>query len=147
MGTPYWDSSARGVIVGLTRGINKGHIARAALESIAFQCAEVIEVMGEESGILLDSVRVDGGASENTLLMEFQASISQSVIERPVNIETTALGAAFLSGIGSGLWADIEEVGHLWESGSKWGPEMHLIEVAKHLGLWRKAVSRAMDWI
>ena len=147
LGTPYWDSSARGAIVGLTRGINKGHIARAALESIAFQCAEVIEVMGEESGISLDSVRVDGGASENTLLMQFQASISQSLIERPVNIETTALGAAFLSGIGSGLWADKEEVGRLWESGSKWRPEMHFNESAKHLRSWRKAVSRAMDWI
>ena len=110
LGTPYWDSSARGVMVGLTRGVNKGHIARAALESIAFQCADVIEVMGEESGISLDSVRVDGGASKNTLLMEFQANISQSLIERPVNIETTVLGAAFLSGIGSGLWLDKEEV-------------------------------------
>lgn len=147
LGTPYWDSSARGVIVGLTRGINKGHIARAALESIAFQCAEVIEVMGEESGISLASVRVDGGASENTLLMQFQASISQSLIERPVNIETTALGAAFLSGIGSGLWADKEEVRRLWEGGSKWWPEMNFNESAKHLGSWRKAVSRAMDWI
>ena len=147
LGTPYWDSSARGVMVGLTRGVNKGHIARAALESIAFQCADVIEVMGEESGISLDSVRVDGGASKNTLLMEFQANISQSLIERPVNIETTVLGAAFLSGIGSGLWLDKEDVRRLWESGSKWRPEMDLDEVAKQQGSWRKAVTRAMDWI
>ena len=147
LGTPYWDSSARGVMVGLTRGVNKGHIARAALESIAFQCADVIEVMGEESGISLDSVRVDGGASKNTLLMEFQANISQSLIERPVNIETTVLGAGFLSGIGSGLWLDKEDVRRLWESGSKWRPEMDLDEVAKQQGSWRKAVTRAMDWI
>ena len=147
LGTPYWDSSARGILVGLTRGSNRGHIARAALESIAYQCSDVIEVMSKESGISLDSIRVDGGASDNNLLMEIQANIAQSLIERPVNIETTVLGAAFLSGIGSGLWNGYNDVSRLWEVGTTWTPQMDFNEAGKYKKMWHKAVTRAMNWI
>ena len=103
--------------------------------------------MSKESGISLDSIRVDGGASDNNLLMEIQANIAQSLIERPVNIETTVLGAAFLSGIGSGLWNGYNDVSRLWEVGTTWTPAMDFNEAGKYKKMWHKAVTRAMNWI
>ncbi|MDB5761446.1 MAG: glpK [Herminiimonas sp.] len=146
LGAPYWDAYARGTIVGMTRGTTKAHIARAALASIAYQTADVLEAMQKDSGIQLQELRVDGGASCNDLLMQFQADILNVPIVRPVVIETTALGAAYLAGLAVGFWSSQEEIQAQWRMDRRFIPAMPAEEQAQRLALWRRAVQRAQAW-
>ncbi len=146
LGAPHWDPYARGAITGLTRGTGKAHIARAALEGIAFQVADVLDVMREDSGLAIGQLRVDGGASANNLLMQFQADLLQSPVVRPKIVETTALGAAYLAGLGVGFWKDQAEVQRAWQVDRVFEPKMSAAEVAERRGRWAEALERARDW-
>jgi glycerol kinase len=146
LGAPHWDQYARGLIAGITRGTTAAHIARAALEGIAFQVADVLEVMKEDSGIAMNGLRVDGGASANDLLMQFQADILQVPVVRPKVIETTALGAAYLAGLAVGFWKDRAEVSRAWQADRTFEPRMSTDETAHRRARWRKALSRAREW-
>ena len=119
LGAPYWDQYARGTIVGLTRGVNKDHIIRATLESLAYQVNDVLEAMGADSGIALSALKVDGGASANNFLMQTQADIINAPVNRPCCVETTAMGAAYLAGLAVGYWSSKEEVRHNWSIDQK----------------------------
>ena len=146
LGAPHWDQYARGVITGLTRGANKYHIARAALESIAYQAKDVLEAMQQDSGIELKELRVDGGATVNDTLMQFQADILQIPVLRPTVSETTALGAAYLAGLGVGFWKDLDDLQDQWKLDRQFTPQMEeatLMELDKG---WKKALQRAKDW-
>jgi glycerol kinase len=144
---PYWKATARGVIAGLTRYANKGHLARAALEATAFQTREVVEAMEMDSKIALDVLRTDGGMVENDLLMQFQADILNRPVVRPVIKETTALGAAYAAGLAVGFFKDVEELRANWAVDRTWHPRMK--EKAREAGyrLWKKAVTRSFDWV
>lgn len=146
LGAPYWDQYARGTIVGLTRGVNKYHIIRATLESLAFQVNDVLEVMKEDSGIHLSSLKVDGGASSNNLLMQMQSDIIQAPVNRPVCVETTAMGAAYLAGIAVGYWQNKEEVLHNQEIDRQFHPEIEEKLRQKKIKMWKKAVTYAFGW-
>jgi glycerol kinase len=146
LGAPYWDQYARGIIAGITRGTNAAHVARAALEGIAFQVADVLEVMKQDSGIPMNGLRVDGGASANNLLMQFQADILQVPVVRPKVIETTALGAAFLAGLAVGFWKDRAEVSRGWQVDRIFEPQMSLDESAHRRARWNEALRRAREW-
>ncbi|HEV7617355.1 MAG TPA: glycerol kinase GlpK [Burkholderiaceae bacterium] len=146
LGAPYWDAYARGTIVGMTRGTTKAHIARAALASIAYQAADVLEAMQKDSAIMLRELRVDGGASRNDLLMQFQADILGVPVVRPVVTETTALGAAYLAGWAVGFWASQEEMTAQWQMERSFIPHMSADERAQRLAVWRRAVQRAQAW-
>lgn len=146
LGAPHWDAYARGTILGLTRGTNKAHIARAALEGIAFQVADVLDAMQHDSGIQIDQLRVDGGASANNLLMQFQADILQAPVVRPKIIETTALGAAFLAGLAVGYWRDPSDIESIWQSDRVFGPVMPANEAARRREDWKRALDRSKDW-
>ncbi len=145
LGAPYWDMYARGTIVGITRGTNKYHITRAALESIAYQTKDVLIAMLEDAQIDLKGLRVDGGASANNFLMQFQADILQNRIDRPLIYETTALGAAYLAGLGAGVYQNIESIVDLWKPDKSFYPQMErTIAQKKYIG-WKKAVGRAIS--
>jgi glycerol kinase len=146
LGAPYWDPRARGTIVGLTRGTTRAHIARATLEAIAFQSAELIEAMSADSGISLSELRVDGGATANNLLMQMQADLLGVPVVRPVVTETTALGAAYLAGLGVGFWKDEAEIARLWAKDRVFEPAEPRPEAAARFGEWKRAVERARDW-
>jgi glycerol kinase len=146
LGAPHWDQYARGTITGLTRGTNRGHIARAALEGIAFQVADVLEVMKQDSGIAMNELRVDGGACANDLLMQFQADILQVPVVRPKVIETTALGAAYLAGLAVGFWKSRDEVHHAWQVERTFEPRMKPDQAAHRRARWSEALRRASDW-
>ena len=146
LGAPHWDQFARGSISGLTRGTSAGHIARAALEGIAFQVADVLDVMNEDSGVTLNELRVDGGASANNLLMQFQADILRVPVVRPKVTETTALGAAYLAGLASGFWKDRAELHQAWQLDRTFEPQISADEAAHRRGRWREALNRAKDW-
>ncbi len=146
LGAPHWDQYARGTITGLTRGTTAGHIARAALEGIAFQVADVLEVMQEDSGIAVDELRVDGGASANNLLMQFQADILGVPVVRPKVVETTALGAAYLAGLAVGFWKDRAEVEGAWQVDRRFEPKQRADEVAYRRSRWAEALKRAREW-
>jgi glycerol kinase len=144
---PYWRSDARGVIVGLTRYINRGHIARAALEATAYQTREVLEAMEKDSGVSLKALKVDGGMVANNLLMQFQADMVNVPVIRPVVAETTALGAAYAAGLAVGFWNDFDELRANWKQDAVWTPNMEE-HTRQHLYKgWKKAVSRTFDWI
>jgi glycerol kinase len=143
LGAPHWDSAARGVISGLTRASGKAHIVRAALESIAFQSMELIDAMEADSGQPITELRVDGGAAVNNFLMQFQADILGKSVVRPADVETTALGAAYLAGIAEGVWSGIEEVESFWRIERRFEPAMPANRRNEAIGLWRDAVSRA----
>jgi glycerol kinase len=147
LGAPYWDPHARGAIVGLTRGTTKAHIARAALESIAFQSAEVLEAMQKDSGEKLAELRVDGGASANDLLMQFQADLLGVPVVRPRVLETTALGAAYLAGLTVDLWKSREELARQWKAARRFEPHMSSSDREARMSRWREAVSRARNWV
>lgn len=147
LGAPYWDAYARGTIVGLTRGTAKAHIARAALEAVAFQSAELLEAMQKDSGVTLTELRVDGGASANDLMMQFQADILGVPVVRPRITETTALGAAYLAGLAVGYWKSTDEIARQWQVDRRFEPQMEETTRKQLLGQWRKAVTRAQDWI
>jgi glycerol kinase len=146
LGAPYWDPNARGAIVGLTRGTSKAHIARAALESIAFQSAELLEAMQKDSGEQLRELRVDGGAAANDLLMQFQADLLGVPVVRPKVLETTALGAAYLAGLTVDLWKSREELASHWKAERRFEPRMDRKEAAARMERWRQAVSRSRNW-
>jgi glycerol kinase len=146
LGAPYWDMYARGTMVGLTRGSNKGHIARAVLESIAYQSRDVIEIMKADACCWIPVLRVDGGASMDNLLMQFQADILDIPIERARIAETTALGAAYLAGLATGLWRDTDEIGRQWQSSASFKPRMSADERESLYANWKRAVERAKGW-
>jgi glycerol kinase len=146
LGAPHWDQFARGTITGLTRGTTAGHLARAALEGIAFQVADVLDVMKEDSGVVLDELRVDGGASANNLLMQFQADILGVPVVRPKVVETTALGAAYLAGLATGYWKDRDEIHAAWQLDRAFQPQRGADESAYRRSRWREALNRARDW-
>jgi glycerol kinase len=146
LGAPHWDQYARGTITGLTRGTTAGHIARAALEGIAFQVADVLDVMKEDSGITLNELRVDGGAASNNLLMQFQADLLGVPVVRPKITETTALGAAYLAGLAVGFWKDQAEVRKAWKAERVFEPRANADEVAHRRRRWAEALKRAREW-
>lgn len=146
MGAPYWNQYARGTIVGVTRGCTKEHFVRAVLESIAYQTADVLRAMEQDSGLTLKSFKVDGGASANNFLMQFQADIVDTTVQRPKCIETTALGAAYLAGLTTGYWKDKDEIRENWQIGASFGPDMTEEKRSILLKGWRKAVKCALVW-
>ncbi len=146
LGAPHWDAYARGLIVGLTRGSNAGHVARAALESIAFQSAEVLRAMQRDARVQLTELRVDGGAAANDLLMQFQADILGVPVVRPAVLETTALGAAYLAGLGIGVWRSTREIARLWKAARRFEPRMKRSEAEARMAVWHRAVARSMGW-
>ena len=146
LGAPHWDPHARGAIVGLTRGSSRAHIARAALEAIAYQSADVLEAMQKDAGDDLTELRVDGGAAANDLLMQFQADILGVPVVRPKVLETTALGAAYLAGLHTGIWKSREEIAAQWQMQRRFEPRMPRGEAAALLARWREAVKRSLNW-
>jgi glycerol kinase len=144
LGTPYWDSTVRGAVFGLTRGTQKEHFIRATLESMAYQTKDVLNAMQEDSGITLQSLRVDGGAVANNFLMQFQADVLGVPVQRPVVNETTALGAAYLAGLAVGFWKDRREITDRWGVERTFEPAMPAQEAAKLYRGWQTAVQAAM---
>jgi glycerol kinase len=147
MGAPYWDMYARGTIVGLTRGSTRGHLARAALEAIAFQTRDIVDVIKADTNLAIPVLRVDGGGSANNFLMQFQADILGIPIQRARIAETTALGAAYLAGLAVGLWRDTTEIGEQWESSATYEPRMSVDERETLYSDWKRATERAMGWV
>lgn len=146
LGAPYWDQYARGSIVGLTRGVNKYHIIRATLESLAYQVNDVLEAMEADSNIRLAGLKVDGGASANNLLMQMQADISGAPVNRPVCVETTAMGAAYLAGLAVGYWSGIEDIVKNWAIDRTFTPEISEEGRKDKIKKWKKAVTYAFNW-
>ena len=146
LGSPHWDPHARGLMVGMTRGTTRAHIARAALESIAFQSAELLVAMQGDAASPLAELRVDGGASRNDLLMQFQADLVGVPVVRPAVTETTALGAAFLAGLAVGFWSGTEEIASLWRVQRRFEPSIAPATRDAMMGHWKRAVERAKTW-
>ncbi|MBN2628760.1 MAG: glycerol kinase GlpK [Spirochaetales bacterium] len=146
MGSPYWDMGARAGLVGLTRAADKAHICRAALESIAYRSKDILEVMEKDSGLKLQSVKVDGGASRSDIMMQFQSDILKSDVVRPASIETTALGAAYLAGLAVGFWSSVEELEKIWAVDRTFVPSMDDKRRAELYQGWLHAVNRCLDW-
>jgi glycerol kinase len=146
LGAPQWDAAARGTLIGLTRGTNRAHIARAALESIAFQSADLIDTMRQDSGCTLSELRVDGGAARNDLLLQFQADILGVPVLRPANTETTAFGAAALAGLGADVWQSEAELAALWSLERRFEPRMNPHEAATRRARWAQALERSRHW-
>ncbi|WP_251453303.1 glycerol kinase GlpK [Microbacterium sp. Marseille-Q6648] len=144
---PYWRPDARGALVGLTRYVNKGHIARAALESAAFQTRDVIEAVIADSGQQLAELRVDGGMTRNDMLMQFQADILGIPVVRPTVVETTALGAAYAAGLATGVWGSLDELRAHWREDARFEPRMEEEERARRYRMWKKAVTKSLDWV
>lgn len=147
LGAPHWDQYARGAIVGITRGTTQAHIARATLESIAFQVTDLVSAMKSDSGIELKSLRVDGGACKNNFLMQFQANLLGCTVERPTCLELTALGAAYLAGLAVGFWQSTDELEKVWKVERVFEPNMVYETREELLYYWNKAVGRSLDWI
>jgi glycerol kinase len=146
LGAPHWDQYARGVICGLTRGTTAGHIARAALEGIAFQVADLLDVMRKDSGTPLSELRVDGGAAVDDLLMQFQADLLGIPVVRPTIPETTALGAAYLAGLAVGFWKNHDDIASKWKISKRYEPAMKKDQVQALRNRWNQALDRARNW-
>ena len=144
---PYWRSDARGVVAGLTRYANRGHIARAVLEATAWQTREVLDAMHTDSGVELTSLKVDGGMVQNELLMQFQADVLGVPVIRPTVSETTALGAAYAAGLATGFWDGFDDLRSNWGEDRRWDPEMEPAEREREYAEWKKAVTRTFDWV
>jgi glycerol kinase len=144
---PYWKEHARGVIAGLTRYANKGHLARAALEAVAFQTREVVEAMEQDSGIRLEELRVDGGMVGNDLLMQFQADILNRPVVLPSTKETTSLGAAYAAGLAMGFFSSVDALRSQWSAEKIWNPAMEPTRREQMYKEWKKAVTRTFDWM
>jgi glycerol kinase len=144
---PHWRPDARGVIVGLTRFANKGHIARAALEAAAYQSADVLEAMVSDSGVELTELRVDGGMTANDALMQFQSDLLGVDVVRPVVAETTALGAAYGAGLAVGVWSDLDEIRDMWAEDQRWSPAVDPAERSRLRDRWSQAIARSLDWV
>jgi glycerol kinase len=147
LGAPHWDAYARGTIMGLTRGTTKAHIARAALEGIAFQVADILQAMEKDAGVKLKELRVDGGASNNGLLMQFQADLLGVPVLRPAITETTALGAAGLAGLAVGAWGSEKELNRVWQAEAKFTSKMKPKVREALVSGWHRAVERAKGWV
>jgi glycerol kinase len=147
LGAPYWDANARAAILGLTRGSTKAHIARATIEAIAFQSAELGHAMRNDASMALTELRVDGGAAVNNLLMQFQADLLGIPVVRPTVTETTALGAAFLAGLAVGYWRDQDEIAALWSREHTFTPLISRVEADEKMRGWRRAVERSRAWV
>ena len=147
LGAPHWDMYARGTVVGLTRGTTRAHLARAALESIAFQSRDVLEAMAADAGIAVEGLRVDGGAAANDFLCQFQADVLNVAVLRPRVIETTALGAAYLAGLGAGVWRSAEDVGGRWVLERRFEPRLDESARATRYDGWRRAVEKSKGWL
>ena len=146
LGAPWWDMYARGSILGITRGTRREHIIRAAQESIAYQVADLVSAMENDTGISLTQLKADGGASRDMFLMQFQADIMNRSVRRPAIRETTALGAAYLAGLAVGVWKNQDEIRNLWACDMIYKPDMEETQRKKLLSGWHKAVSRSRDW-
>jgi glycerol kinase len=146
LGAPHWDSYARGLMIGMTRGTTSAHLARAALESIAYQSADVLEAMKQDADLELSELRVDGGASQNNLLMQFQADILGVPVVRPKVSETTALGAAYLAGLAVGYWQSEAEIMQHWQLDQRFEPNISQDQREFLLSNWRRAVERSRSW-
>jgi glycerol kinase len=144
---PHWRSDARGALVGLTRYVNKGHIARAVLEATAFQSKEVLDAMNADSGVPLKELRVDGGMVANETLMQFQADILDVDVVRPKVAETTALGAAYAAGLAVGFWESEDDIRQNWGEDKRWTPSMDAKERDRQYRNWKKAVTKTLDWV
>ncbi|HET6692181.1 MAG TPA: glycerol kinase GlpK [Miltoncostaeaceae bacterium] len=144
---PYWRSDARGVIAGLTRYVNAGHIARATLEATAYQSREVVEAMNADSGVALESLKVDGGMVANDLLMQFQADLLDVDVIRPAVAETTALGAAYAAGLATGMWKEQEDLRENWVEDKRWTPSMDPEQREREYRHWKRAVTKSFDWV
>ena len=144
---PYWKSNARGVFAGLTRYVTAGHIARAALEATAFQSREVVDAQNEDSGVPLESLKVDGGMVVNETLMQFQADILGVPVIRPQVAETTALGAAYAAGLATDFWASEDDLRNNWAEDKRWEPTMDASKREELYKYWKKAVERTFDWL
>ena len=144
---PYWKSNARGVIAGLTRYVNKGHIARATLEATAWQTREVLDAMEKDSGVTLKALKVDGGMVFNNTLMQFQSDVLGVPVIRPKVAETTALGAAYAAGLATGFWDNLEDLRQNWQIDHTWEPKMDAAARDKQYAMWKKAVTRTFDWV
>ncbi|HBZ03785.1 MAG TPA: glycerol kinase, partial [Lachnospiraceae bacterium] len=147
LGAPYWNQYARGVIVGITRGVNKYHIIRATLESIAYETSDVLSAMEKDSGVKLSELKVDGGASANNFLMQTQADIINATVVRPDCLESTAMGAAFLAGLAVGYWSSRDELRTVLSIDKVYKPAITEEERTKRLEGWNKAVGRSFDWV
>jgi len=146
LGAPHWDPYARGIVAGLTRGATGGHLARAALESIAYQVADVLDAMRADAGMKITSLRVDGGAAVNNLLMQFQADMSGVPVVRPKIFETTALGAAYLAGLSTGFWKSRDQLASQWQADRTFEPSMPRTQVDRLRAGWQKALERSRNW-
>ncbi|HQZ59735.1 MAG TPA: FGGY-family carbohydrate kinase, partial [Acinetobacter sp.] len=147
LGAPYWDATARGAILGLTRGVNIEHIIRATLESIAYQTRDVLDAMQQDSGVKLQTLRVDGGVTANNFLMQFQSDILSTAVERPAMKETTGMGAAFLAGLAVGFWSDLDELQKRMSIERTFEPKCSPDQTEKMYQGWLKAVGRTRHWI
>jgi glycerol kinase len=146
LGAPYWNQHARGTIVGITRGTSGAHFARAALDSIAYQTMDVLKAMEADAGISIKELRVDGGATANNLLMQFQSDMLHTKVVRPVITETTAIGAAYLAGLAVGFWKDLEEIQAQWQMETVFSPKMEDAERQALSAGWKKAIQAATSW-
>jgi glycerol kinase len=146
LGAPYWDPEARGAIFGITRGTTAAHIARAAVESMAFQSLELLEAMQQDLGVKLETLKVDGGASVNNTLMQFQSDLLDTVVRRPVVAETTALGAAYLAGLAVGFWQNQADIEKNWALQQQFEPAMEAATRDRLIAGWRRAVQRTLSW-
>jgi len=144
---PHWNDRARGVIAGLTRFVTRGHLARAVLEATAFQTWDVLQAMEKDSGVSLEALRVDGGMTDNGLLMQFQADVVNRTVVRPAVKETTALGAAFAAGLATGVFRDADDLRARWVESHRWTPAMAIPDRDRMVHEWSKAVARSLDWI
>ena len=144
---PYWRSDARGAIVGLSRFHNRGHLARATLEAICFQTRAVLDAMVDDSGVRLELLKVDGGATVNDMLMQMQADVLGVPVVRPVVAETTALGAAYAAGLATGFWKDLEDLRQNWKADRRWEPRWSVDERETTYRGWQKAVERTLNWV
>jgi len=147
LGAPHWDPYARGTVLGITRGSNKGHFARATLEGIAFQVRDVLKSMEADSGIEILELRVDGGAAANNLLMQFQSDCLQAPVIRPKQLETTALGAAYLAGLAVGYWKDMDDLQSQWQKEKQFDQEIKADDMAVMVRKWTRALDKAKSWI
>ncbi len=146
LGTPHWDPHARGMVIGITRGTTAGHIARAALEGIAYQTRDVLKAMEADAGIRVSELRVDGGAAANDFLMQFQSDILQRTVVRPKILETTALGAAYLAGLAVGCWENTDEICRRQEADQNFTPALEQEQADKLVARWQEALKRSMKW-
>lgn len=146
LGAPHWDASARGAILGLTRGTTAAHLARAAVESIAFQVADLLGAMESDAGLRLKELRVDGGAAVNASLLQFQSDLLRRPVVRPSTVETTALGAAYFAGLAVGYWKNRDEIAQLWRADQRFTPSGQPAAIKRHIEGWRRAVQRAKAW-